>query len=137
MAHPAITDPDLSIPITLLRYDGTLTATRGIVSVLPQTAGQLNGAEGAFSESGRNAYTETVADPGGVAQVRAADPATGQTETWHVLDREAVSGPIFSGIDEWSYVRFQLREGAVVTPPLHRQGIDFSEIDFDTDRDFL
>ena len=39
--HPVLTDPDLSVPVSLLHYDGTVSETRGVLSTLDETAGTV------------------------------------------------------------------------------------------------
>ena len=41
--HPVLEDPDLSVPITLLAYDGSVTETRGVVAHLDETASGRGG----------------------------------------------------------------------------------------------
>ena len=59
-AHPVYEDPDLSVPITLRHYDGTVSETRGVVSTLDESASTLT-AE--FTGAGAQAWVSGRYEP--------------------------------------------------------------------------
>ena len=111
-----------SIPVTLTFHSGATLATRGVIAILPQSPGQL---EGTFSDSGRCAW---VADPGRPADRVEFLSATldGESRTWRVLDSQPTGGGIGASVN-WRTVRYMLIEDEVAVV----QGMDFDLEDFD------
>ena len=56
--HPVLDDPDLSAPITLVRFDGSRIETRGVMSRLDETAASVRLG---FTDAGRQAYVAVKA----------------------------------------------------------------------------
>ena len=105
----------LSVPITLVTYEGAETVTRGTLSRLPQSEGQL---EGTFSKSRRQAFTSTPSiDPADIEFLKVTNPRTDSTTTYRVYDREVLHGPAWGALD-WDTCRFELNESttAPVSP---------------------
>ena len=125
MGHPVLEGSEFSVPITLHHYGGAETVTRGIFTRLPYSKGQF---EGAFSESGGNAWVSTPATRTEVEWVDVTNPATDVVTRYRALDEQRVRGPQLGSAPTES-TRYQLIEttGPVVTPR------DFSEVDFGGD----
>ena len=128
MSNPVLDETGdfaLSVPLTLIHYGGSETATRGVIARLPQSEGQLSGA---FSESARNAYVSTPTNRTRVRTVRAAD-AEGTTHDWFVLDSEIMIGALFGSLDQ-STTRYMLRDGGVEAGA-GAQNADYDPTDYD------
>ena len=52
-SHPVLTDPDLSAPFDLIRFDGSRIETRGIMSFLDEGSGAVRAG---YSTKGRQAW---------------------------------------------------------------------------------
>ena len=76
-----LTDPELSVPVTLHHYGNTVTQTRGVYRKLPESPAQLMGS---FSKSGPNVW---VASPENEARVEYVTVGGAKR---HVLDAEMV-----------------------------------------------
>ena len=81
VTEEVLSDPTVSVSITLVHYDGTETPTRGRYARLPQSEAQL---VGAFSTSGPCAWVPTPANASGVSHL------IFEGRAWRVLDEEIV-----------------------------------------------
>ena len=92
-----LSDPELSVPVTLWHVDDTATRTRGVFRRLAQSAAQLMGS---FSKSGPNVWVSTPANESPVQNV------TVNGGTFRVLDSEQVGNAGASWIG--TSTRYQL-----------------------------
>ena len=67
--HPVLTDPDLSVPITLLRFNGGTVETRGVVSTLDEKRADV---EEEFKDAGAQAWVAGHHEPEEIEFVIAA-----------------------------------------------------------------
>lgn len=118
--NPVLSDPDLSVPITLVHENGSETATRGVVGRRPAGA---TGFEGSFDDTGLTAWTPPPASRSPVASVRVAD-----TE-YETLESDETMGAVFAS-GAFGSARFLLREASAVTTARDFDPIDFSTEDF-------
>ena len=117
----------LSIPLTLIYYDGGEVETRGVFSRLSQSSGELRAA---FGEDGALAYTPVPDTPDQIEFVRLTED--GREATYRVLDRETTGGA-FMSVASLACTRFQL-VGAMYDSDLAAlvdfDPADFSAVDF-------
>lgn len=102
MAHPVLTDTDISVAITLYHDDGTTTDTRGVVRFVSEAD--------TLDASGWNAWTPTPANGSAVRRLTVTRPDGSGTDAYTSLrpggDRE--SGAMFGAHDELDTTRWQL-----------------------------
>ena len=122
MANPVIAESGdfaLSVPVALTHFDGSTSATRGVIGRLPQSPGQL---EGSYSDSDWCCWCEPPANTERVEYL------TANAIRWRVLDTEDEVGAAFASVNFGS-IRYQLINrdaGAVVSR-------DFSPLDYGPD----
>ena len=118
MSNPVLSETgplSPAIPLTLEYFAQSTIApfsTRGTISRLNQSAGQL---EGPYSESGWMCYVPTPRDHDQVEFVSATHPRTGQVRKWRVIDTERYGGAWGGSVDT-DTTSFQLREEEVIDP---------------------
>ena len=125
--HPVL-ESELSQSVILIGFDGMVGAmTRGLVARLPESAAQL---ASAFSVSGLQAWIPRPPDAEDVAFAYTADPSTGETRRFRVIDREIVASVIVDG-EQLESLRLQLT--AIPTSRPGGAKTDYSEADYGDD----
>lgn len=133
MTNPVLSETGplaLSVPLTLVRYDGTTVSTRGVMARLEQSEGQV---ESAFSESDRQCYVSGTYARNTVEFVRIT--RDGDETDYRVIDTQPYLGAEFGSVD-WETTRFMLQDDVVAPTPTPPSSVDFDPTDFDTVNDF-
>ena len=123
MANPVLAETGdfaLSIPVTLTHYGGAVSTTRGVLSRMAQSPGELMGS---FSDSAWCCWCEPPANTERVEYLMA------NSIRWRVLDTEDEQAAAMASVGYGS-IRYMLihQEGGVQPPAQQR---DFSPDDFD------
>ena len=101
--HPVLDDPDLSAPLDLIRFDGTMIETRGVMSRLDESAADVRAG---YSTKGRQAWVSTTS-PLEDDRIEFVRDAAGNR--YRVLAVTDLFGP-------WRSARLQLQHEATPAP---------------------